>query len=705
VRLWLQLILVSLLALCLPWAGCTYIKEMETALRGGQQEALLARARSVALMLNGRPDIVGELVTDAPATATGAPLYLIDEVSGLRLGTNDDLAKDTSDGAPLYLHNLTQPVTSDGYDNEWLDFADQFVRFTETGGADDPMDLNLVAAANDQTVYLYIRVADNTIVFHDPAGGTIANGDHVRLEFSNETFWLTPEGPGELCARRLLNGNIRRDNRICGAWRDTVNGYQIELGFPAMMLTDRFGVVAVDGNDPKRWAGSLAPNAEPGRLVKTSKPLSKALQLFSSNNLKLTIVDDDNWLRATAGELQYQPPKRDDLPPGMWLVEALYRGIMGSDTTMGDYQEELRGQLRRPEVNSALKGVEQKVWYTQAGSAVISAAVPLRYEGQVRGAVTAEQTSEQVLSLTNAAMLRLLALTLGTTLFIGLGLVGYASFLSFRIGRLSRTVNAVMAPDGQISGEFPEDWGKDEIGDLARRFGGLLGRVREYTEYLRTLSSKLSHELRTPLAVMRSSLDNLEHETLPAESRGYLERAQQASQRLSHILTAMSEASRVEASIKAAESEPVNLNAFMAGVVDGYRTVYPYRSIELKVPDNELAITGAPELLAQMFDKLIENAVDFCSADGSIRFGLHQEKGTAVVTVANDGTPLPEAMSGQLFDSMVSVRDGKSADVHLGLGLTIVRLVADYHHGQMEAENAADGTGVCFAIRLPLIKR
>ena len=62
-------------------------------------------------------------------------------------------------------------------------------------------------------------------------------------------------------------------------------------------------------------------------------------------------------------------------------------------------------------------------------------------------------------------------------------------------------------------------------------------------------------------------------------------------------------------------------------------------------------------------------------------------------------------MSGQLFDSMVSVRDGKSADVHLGLGLTIVRLVADFHHGQMEAENAADGTGVCFAIRLPLIKR
>ena len=128
-------------------------------------------------------------------------------------------------------------------------------------------------------------------------------------------------------------------------------------------------------------------------------------------------------------------------------------------------------------------------------------------------------------------MTRLLGLTLGASLLIGLALVGYASFLSFRIGRLSRTVNAVMAPDGRISGDFPKDWGGDEIGDLARRFGGLLGRVREYTEYLRTLSSKLSHELRTPLAVVRSSLDNLEHETLPPGAGDYLERARQDSQR------------------------------------------------------------------------------------------------------------------------------------------------------------------------------
>ena len=64
----------------------------------------------------------------------------------------------------------------------------------------------------------------------------------------------------------------------------------------------------------------------------------------------------------------------------------------------------------------------------------------------------------------------------------------------------------------------------DELGDLARSFKNLLGRLREHTEYLRTLASKLSHELRTPLAVVTTSLDNLEHEKVTRRG-GRLSRA------------------------------------------------------------------------------------------------------------------------------------------------------------------------------------
>ncbi|MCP4277248.1 MAG: hypothetical protein GY779_12940 [Gammaproteobacteria bacterium] len=59
-------------------------------------------------------------------------------------------------------------------------------------------------------------------------------------------------------------------------------------------------------------------------------------------------------------------------------------------------------------------------------------------------------------------------------------------------------------------------------------------------------------------------------------------------------------------------------------------------------------------------------------------------------------------MDGQLFESMISMREGKSNDVHMGLGLTIVRLVTEFHGGAVTAENRTDGTGVRFLVRLPV---
>ena len=63
---------------------------------------------------------------------------------------------------------------------------------------------------------------------------------------------------------------------------------------------------------------------------------------------------------------------------------------------------------------------------------------------------------------------------------------------------------------------FPETAAPDELGDVARSFSMLLGRLNEYTGYLRTLAGKLAHEIRTPLTIVRSSLDNLESEPVTA---------------------------------------------------------------------------------------------------------------------------------------------------------------------------------------------
>jgi signal transduction histidine kinase len=107
---------------------------------------------------------------------------------------------------------------------------------------------------------------------------------------------------------------------------------------------------------------------------------------------------------------------------------------------------------------------------------------------------------------------------------------------------------------------------------------------------------------------------------------------------------------------------------------------------------------GSPELLIQMLDKLVDNAVGFSASDDTIRIGLAKENDELLLTVMNPGPSLPERMRAQLFDSMVSMRGGENSR-HLGLGLYVAKLIAEGHGGRITADNVPDG--VVFEIRLP----
>jgi two-component system, OmpR family, sensor histidine kinase ChvG len=108
-----------------------------------------------------------------------------------------------------------------------------------------------------------------------------------------------------------------------------------------------------------------------------------------------------------------------------------------------------------------------------------------------------------------------------------------------------------------------------------------------------------------------------------------------------------------------------------------------------------------------MLDKLVANAVDFAAGEEPIRIRLEPRGAHAVLTVSNRGPRLPQAMSGKLFESMVSVRAAKGGNAsgvepHLGLGLYIVRLIAEFHGGTAQALDREDGSGVVIKVATPL---
>ena len=245
---------------------------------------------------------------------------------------------------------------------------------------------------------------------------------------------------------------------------------------------------------------------------------------------------------------------------------------------------------------------------------------------------------------------------------------------------------------------LPSALAGDEVGDLSRSFSSVLRQLGIYNDYLQSLASKLSHELRTPLTIVRSSLENLEHESLSSEAKEYTERAKEGTARLQKILSAMSEASRTEELIENAEPEDFVPGDVLRSVVEAYADAWPERAFVFDSEADGAQVHGSPELIIQMLDKLVDNAVDFTAAGDEIRISVASDAESVTLAVENPGPPLPEELQAELFDSMVTVRKGDS-DKHLGLGLYVARLIAEGHGGSISAANT--GSGVRFSVALP----
>ena len=459
----------------------------------------------------------------------------------------------------------------------------------------------------------------------------------------------------------------------------------------------------------------------PGAALETpeSPEIGQILHGLSRTTARIWVVDRDQHVLARAGNLRHPQAVSGSSAAegssisrlGAWLdreaLQPLYSKVLQQPTEEFSDERSGRSVAAGRDVEGALAGIltiDRRP--TADGMAVIvSAAHPIWVGDEVKGAVIVEETTNAVLAERNRAFARLFNIVLAALLVGSVALTLYASWLSSRIRRLRDEAEAAIDARGRVRRPLAGSNASDEIGDLSRSFGSALARLTEYASYQEAMASRLSHELRTPIAVVRSSVDNLALQQLPADARVYIERAQQGLSRLANIITRISEATRLEESLAEAERERFDLARVVAGCVDGYRAAYPGQVFDLRVPSGEVLFLGAPELVAQMLDKLCANAVEFAAPGTSIIVALKREETALELAVANEGPPLPAKMQARLFDSMVSVRQSRGdGEPHLGLGLYIVRLIAEFHGGRATAANRDDVQGVTVSVVLPLVR-
>jgi dedicated sortase system histidine kinase len=672
------LLIVALTTLVLPWAGCQYARELETALRSSQEQSLLASAGTIANALSAQPQRVFHDAGDNQAFSAGA--------------------------GDLYVYPLVTRPLLDGYRQDWDVPAEPTALPTTTGYR-----ARLQAGSTEGFLYLFIEVADSHF---DPEPYNVRPDtdrfDRVNLALDGpngrEAYFFGTDAPGLIAAQSVVKGEdgvdrVVAEPRIQAFWLQTAAGYNLEARIPLSFVGRHLWVEALDGRG-KGKAGFAADSAAGGRLFFATAGLDSLLETFIGDGTSATVIDANALKLGTAGTVISKTRSETEATEPIW-----YRYFLGVDTTDMPTLSTAPDHLSGESVSSALNGHPHAQWVLGGSNreVLLTAAAPIVIDGHLHGAVVLQQAADQLLALRDRALSRLFNLTLIATAAAVIIMFAFATWISLRIGRLRDAADSAVGSDGRIQLTMPESASADEIGALSRGFERLLARLSEHAQYLRTLGGKLSHELRTPLTIVRSSLDNLESEGLRDDQRRYITRAREGTQRLQSILSALGAAARVEESIKQSERVNFDLRELLVSAVAAYRDGFPATHFALQTPEDPCFARGAPDLMVQLLDKLIENAVDFCPKDGTVTVRLERVQANYCLQVANDGPLIPEALMGRLFESLFEQREGGDDKPHFGLGLYIVRLIAEFHGGTAVAANRDDGSGVVFTIMLPLI--
>lgn len=684
-----KLLLLSLLTLILPWAGWQYAQQMETTLRTGQESALLITA-----------DVLSRVVASEPEL-----LYRVRELRQQFDPARGDLF------APLL---PTQPLV-DGFPDEWPIPSRPVPGFDANQSPSElhPNAPTVRVGVHGRWLHVYVEVKTTPVRYDTPSPSEDGEGHSDRLiiltrddEFERERAWsISAIAPGPLIIRGCDIGAPWKPSAddvpyVSGVWRETATGYAIELRGPLNLFGTHMSVHALNSDN-----NEISSTPSLAWLHTGSEGLKQRLEQYAPAGVRVSVVDTRGWLLARAGSINVEP---QSTYPGLsrdddGFTRSIYRVLFLGSTAPARAYGLPYGMWGAP-VDEARAGKQSAIWFEKAGGepSLVRAAVPIRIGDEALGALVVEQPGERLVRERELALTRLLNLTLVATLFVIVVTIVFAARLSLRIRRLSRAASTALTAEGRIEPSIPGTGARDELGALARSYDTLLSRVKEYTNYLQTLGTKLSHELRTPLTIVSSSLDNLaSEEKLPPAAQSYVDRARSGTNRMHAILTALSEATRVEQSIEHTERVRFDLTELVRNVGQAYRQTFGTHRVETHVPESRCMIDGSPDLIAQLLDKLMDNATDFTPPGGPITLALESDLDRCRLSVRNEGPLLPPQLDDRLFESLVSGRSGTDGKPHLGLGLYIVRLITDFHRGKVTATNLPDATGVTITVELP----
>ncbi len=246
----------------------------------------------------------------------------------------------------------------------------------------------------------------------------------------------------------------------------------------------------------------------------------------------------------------------------------------------------------------------------------------------------------------------------------------------------------------------------DEIGRLAEQFNIMAKRLNYYTSNLKKFAADVAHEVRTPLTTMSLLTKSLkEHEMEPEQQKEFIEDLDDELDRLTALVYDLLELAKLEKNN--IEFEKVALNRLLRDMLGEYQYRFSHAGLKLldDIQDQEIYICGAPLKLRQVISNLLDNALNYTRAGGTVTVSLYKEANEAITKVEDTGCGIPEEDLSYIFERFYRVDWARTREVGgTGLGLAIASEIVAKHDGRVWVESE-EKVGSRFYFALPITEK